>query len=55
VRYRVTYQAPADGPPLRKDQHLSVVRPVAMMTVKPVNDQYELDDVPYGLYDWQRL
>ena len=57
TRYRVTYQAPHDAPPLRKGQFLNVVaQDMAMMvTVQPVTERYELDDVRYQLYDWQPL
>ena len=56
IRYQVTYQAPNNAPPLRKDQYLSVVvparLPASMVMVKRVNDKYELEDGLYGLYNW---
>jgi hypothetical protein len=57
TRYQVTYRAPHNAPPLRDGQFLSVVaQDMAMMvTVQPVNERYELDDVRYQLYDWQPL
>jgi hypothetical protein len=57
TRHRVTYRASHDAPPLREGQFLNVVaQDMAMMvTVQPVTERYELDDVRYQLYDWQPL
>ena len=57
TRYRVTDRASHDAPPLREGQFPNVVaKDMAMMvTVQPVTERYELDDVRYQLYDWQPL